>query len=119
MSDSIDFKSETLAVLEEYKAREVKCMDIRAVTDMTDYMIVCSATSSRHAKTLAEQTKRKFKAVLPATPYAEGEDFGEWIVIDLHDVIVHIMIPEVRSHYQLEALWQELIAAESETPEQQ
>lgn len=104
-----EIKLITIDVLEEFKAREINCMDIHTVTNMTDYMIICSATSSQHAKTLADQMKRKFKTLMPSTPYAEGEDSGEWIVIDLLDVIVHIMLPNTREYYQLEHLWQEIL----------
>ena len=114
MLDANTTKQIAIETLESFKARDILCLDVHPVTDVTDYLIVCSATSSRHAKTLAEQVKRTFKALLPHTPYAEGEDYGEWVVVDLHDVIVHIMLDEVRSRYALEALWQDLLDQNSD-----
>lgn len=115
MIDPTTLKQKAIATLEDFKARDICCLDITSVTDLTDHLIVCSATSSRHAKTLSEQIKRTFKAILPHTPYAEGEAYGEWIVVDLHDVIVHIMLEDVRERYQLEQLWQTLLDESANT----
>lgn len=94
-----------LASLEDSKAKNVETLDVRALTDVTDYMIVCSGTSNRHTRAIAENlvVKSKAEGVMPLA--VEGKDTGEWILVDLIDVVVHIMLPQTREFYSLEKLW--------------
>jgi len=91
--------------LEAIKARDVVVLDTRKLTSMFDYMIVASADSTRQTKALArnveDQVKRNGGQVLGI----EGEQTGEWVLVDLGSVIVHIMQPAVRDYYKLEQLW--------------
>lgn len=102
---SEQLKQMVLAVLDDYKALDVVDIDVRTLTSITDTMIICSGTSKRHLKTLAEQIVKhaKDKGVEPLG--VEGEDTAEWILVDLADVVVHIMQPPVREFYSLEKLW--------------
>ena len=92
-------------VLDDHKAFQITELDVTELTDITDRMIICSATSKRHASTMADKviTQSKQQGVRPLG--VEGEDQAEWILIDLQDVIVHIMLPEMREFYSLEKLW--------------
>ena len=91
--------------LDDNKALEITELDVSSLTDVTDRMIICSATSTRHAKALADKIVRQSKECGVRPLGVEGEDQAEWILIDLYDVIVHIMLPEMRDFYSLEKLW--------------
>lgn len=91
--------------LDEIKAREVAVLDVRKLTSMADYLLICCGTSSRHCKSIAQHVIEQAK-VAGWTPLGvEGEREGDWILVDLGDVIVHVMLREARDYYQLEKLW--------------
>lgn len=91
--------------LENNKARQVVSLDVRGLSNVADFMIVATATSSRHAKSLADKVWEAAKAAGNVPIGMEGEVAGEWVLLDLGEVIVHVMLEEVRAHYQLEKLW--------------
>ena len=93
------------AAMEEIKARDVTEIDVRGKTSVTDYMVVASGTSTRHVKSIADEVVRfaKKTGVMPLG--VEGEREAEWVLVDLGDVIVHVMLPRVREYYALERLW--------------
>ncbi len=98
-------KQAVVSALEDIKARDIVVLDVGRMTSLFDCMVIASADSSRQAKALANNVQEKLKA-LGATVYGvEGEQAGEWVLIDLGDVVVHIMIPAVREYYNLEQLW--------------
>ena len=91
--------------LEELKAKDAVEIDVRGKSSVTDYMVVVSGTSTRHVKSIANEVV-KFAKKLDVMPLGvEGEREAEWVLVDLGDVIVHVMLPRVREFYALERLW--------------
>lgn len=95
----------SLAALEELKAKDTLLLDVRPLTSMADAMIIASGTSSRHVKSLADNVVEKIKQAGLRPLGMEGEREGEWVLVDLAGVIVHIMQPTTRAFYDLERLW--------------
>ncbi|MBW3550033.1 MAG: ribosome silencing factor [Proteobacteria bacterium] len=89
----------------ELKAKDVVEIDVRGKSSVTDYMVVVSGTSTRHVKSIADEVI-KFAKNLDVMPLGvEGEREAEWVLVDLGDVVVHVMLPRVREFYALERLW--------------
>lgn len=95
-----------VAALDDGKARDVRVIDVREKTSVTDYMVIASGTSERHVKSLAEQVVEKAKESEVQPLGVEGQAAGEWVLVDLGDTILHVMKPQVREFYQLEKFWQ-------------
>ena len=91
--------------LEEVKAKDIVTIDVRGKTSITDFMIIASGGSARQVKALAENVIEKAKENGVRPVGQEGLDGGEWALIDLNDVVVHVMQVETREHYDLERLW--------------
>ena len=94
-----------ISTLGDGKGRDITVVDVRGKTSMTDYMVVASGTSERHVKSLAGHVAEEAKKNATMPLGIEGEDVGEWVLVDLGDVIVHVMKPQIRDFYQLEKLW--------------
>jgi len=95
-----------LAALEDMKAVDVRVLDVRGISDVTDYMVVASGTSDRHLRSIADRVVQMAKASGKRPLGLEGEQQGEWVLVDLPDVMVHLMLPRTREFYQLEQLWE-------------
>jgi ribosome-associated protein len=95
----------TVAALEEIKARDIEVLDVSKMTTLCDRMIIASGDSTRQTKAIANNVAEKVKAGGGTVYGVEGEQAGEWILVDLGDVLVHVMQSAVRSHYNLEELW--------------
>ena len=91
--------------LDDIKAQDVTTLDVRKMTTVTDYMIVASGTSNRHVQALVENVAEKAKEAGHKPIGVEGEEGGEWVLLDLQDALVHVMLPKVREFYNLEKLW--------------
>jgi ribosome-associated protein len=87
------------------KARDVAVIDVRGKTSITDIMIIASGTSGRHVKSTAEAVAFQSKQAGEPPLGAEGLEDGEWALVDLNGVVLHVMLPKVRDFYQLERLW--------------
>jgi ribosome-associated protein len=91
--------------LEEMKAIDIVKLDVKNLTSVTDFMIVASGTSNRHVKALTDAVAEKARLAGHRPAGVEGEQGSEWILLDLHDALVHVMLPRVREFYNLEKLW--------------
>lgn len=94
-----------IAALEEVKARDIVKLDVRKLTTVTDYMVVASGTSNRHVKALADAVAEKSTNAGHKPIGIEGTQGSEWVLLDLQDTLVHVMLPRVREFYNLEKLW--------------
>ena len=94
-----------VAALEDIKALDIIKLDVRNMTTVTDWMIVASGTSSRHVQALIDNVSDCAKAAGHRPIGVEGESGGEWVLLDLQDALVHVMLPKVRDFYNLEKLW--------------
>jgi ribosome-associated protein len=93
------------AALEDMKAVDITVLDVRKVSSITDYMLVASGTSDRHVRSVTDAVVEKAREHGVRALGVEGETHAQWALVDLGDVIVHVMRPEVRAFYQLEKLW--------------
>lgn len=93
------------AALDDMKAVNVKVLDVRGLTDIADTMVIASGTSDRHVRSIAENVARKAKEAGYRPLGTEGARDGEWVLVDLMDILVHVMLPRVREFYGLERLW--------------
>lgn len=93
------------AAIDELKGQDVVELDVRKLTDVTDYLLVVSGRSARQVKAIAENVIEKAKAAGVRPLGVEGLEDGEWVLVDLCDVVVHVMQPETRTYYELEKLW--------------
>jgi len=98
-------KQVALDALDGLKGTDIVAFDVRDMTSVTDYMIVASGTSDRHVKSLAGAVVQACKQAGVAPLGVEGEREGEWVLVDLGDVVVHVMQPRTREFYALEKLW--------------
>ena len=98
-------KQAVVTALEDAKGRDIRELDVRPLTDITDWMILVSGTSSRHVLALADSVRTQVKRhdIVPLS--SEGESTGDWVLLDYGDVVVHVMLPDARSFYDLEGLW--------------
>jgi ribosome-associated protein len=94
-----------VTALEDSKGIEVLTIDIRPLTTIADYMVICTGRSTRHVKALADSVAAKAKEHKATFVHIEGERDSEWILVDLGDVIVHVMLATTRTFYSLEDLW--------------
>jgi len=94
-----------MAALDDRKAVNVKVLDVRGLTDIADTMVVASGNSDRHVRSIADNVVRKAKEAGFRPLGTEGARDGEWVLVDLTDILVHVMLPRVREFYGLERLW--------------
>jgi len=92
--------------LADMKAVDARVLDVRGLTDISDYMVIASGTSDRHVRSIADNVLRMAKAAGVRPFGVEGAKDGEWVLVDLPDVMVHVMLPRVREFYGLEQLWE-------------
>jgi ribosome-associated protein len=105
--ESEQFTQFVVAALDDLKAVNTVTLDVSALTDVMDYMVITSGTSNRHVKSLASHASAEAKKQGIAPIGMEGDDAGEWVLVDFGDVVVHVMLPATRDFYDLERLWTE------------
>ena len=93
------------AAVEDLKAKDTVEIDVRGKTSVTDYLVITSGTSTRHVKSIADEVVKSAKKLDVQPLGVEGEREAEWVLVDLGDVVVHVMLPRVREFYGLERLW--------------
>ena len=91
--------------LDDMKAVDIVSLSVSDITSITDYMLIASGTSDRHVKSIADRVIAKADEAGLEVLGIEGQDYGEWVLVDLGDVVVHIMQPRTRDFYKLENLW--------------
>jgi len=94
------------AALSDMKAVDVRVLDVRGMSDVADFMVIASGTSDRHLRSIADRVVQMAKTSGQRPLGVEGEQQGEWVLVDLPDVMVHVMLPRTREFYQLEHLWE-------------
>ncbi len=100
-----ELKQTALQALDDLKGIDISVFDVRSMTSVTDVMIIATGTSDRHVKSLADAVVMACKHAGVQPLGVEGEREGEWVLVDLGDVVVHVMQPRVREFYALEKLW--------------
>lgn len=98
-------KKLVISALEDIKAHDIQAIDVRKVTSIFDWIIVASADSARQTKALARHVRDRLRESGSTIVGTEGEDTGDWILVDAGDVVAHVMQPAVREYYNLEELW--------------
>jgi ribosome-associated protein len=92
--------------LEDMKAEDIKVIDVREKTGVTDYMVIATGRSNRHVKAIAETAMLDIKKATGESYLSEGEEAGEWVLVDFFDLVLHVMQPETREFYSLEKIWE-------------
>jgi ribosome-associated protein len=98
-------KTVVIDALADMKALDVKVLDVRGLTDIADFMVIASGTSDRHVRSVAQRVVEKAKETGFRPHGVEGQQDADWVLIDLNEMIVHVMLPRVREFYGLEKLW--------------
>ena len=103
-NSSLDF---LLKILDDMQASDIKVIDVRNQTSITDYMIITTARATRHVKAVGEKLMEEMKKAGTPAMNSSGFETGDWVLIDFGDYIVHVMTSESRQFYNLEGLWEE------------
>lgn len=103
---SSELAESVLEALDDMKANAIKALDVRHLTSVTDFMIIASGRSDRHVRAVADTVLERCKEIGCRPLGIEGQNSGDWVLLDLGDVVVHVMLPKVRDFYNLEKLWE-------------
>jgi ribosome-associated protein len=100
-----EMQQRIISSLEDTKAQEITVLDVQGKSDMTDFMVIATGNSTRHVKSIAANLIKDMKDVDQQPLGCEGEENGEWVLVDLENIVVHVMQRDVRDFYNLEKLW--------------
>ncbi|MCX7628041.1 MAG: ribosome silencing factor [Methylophilaceae bacterium] len=100
-----EMKQAVVEALEDVKAIDIRVLDVSQLTSVTSCMIIATGSSNRHTRALADNVQKKLKERGVRIHGVEGAQEGEWVLVDLGDIVVHIMLPSARDYYNLEQLW--------------
>lgn len=103
-----------IEAMEDLKAVDIRELDVTGVANFTDHMLFASGTSNRHVKSIAQAVVDAAKEAGHPPLGIEGEELGEWVLVDLGDVVVHVMLPETRAFYDIERLWQDQLGLDAD-----
>jgi len=103
--DSLELARKAAQIALDYRANDVVLLDLRGVTDMTDFFIVASGTSDTHVRSVGEHLAEEMKKIGSPVYHMEGTTKGRWVLLDFVDFVVHVFHPTLRDFYQLERLW--------------
>jgi len=106
MLNTVQLRDLVISALEDLKAIDIQQIDVSGQNPLTDLFVIASGNSSRHVKSMAEKLVMKAKLAGCPPLGVEGERQAEWVLVDLNDVIVHLMLPQTRAFYNLEKLWE-------------
>ena len=107
-----------VSALEEIKGKDIEVINTSKLTSLFDRMVIATGDSNRQVRSLANNVQEKVKEASGEVLTTEGEDSGEWVLVDLGDIVVHVMQPTVRQYYNLEELWQATPAQRKKAAEQ-
>ena len=110
-----ELRDHIVAALEDMKGVNIVTLDVAALTPMTDYMVMVTGTSNRHVKALVDTANESAKAIGVQPLGIEGRESFDWVLVDLADVIVHVMNEEARGFYELERLWSDLETSDDDS----
>jgi ribosome-associated protein len=105
LASTLSIEKHVISALEDIKAFDIVSLDVKKLTSISDFMIIASASSTRQTKALARNIKDKMNSFGVEVIGIEGETEGDWVLVDLGDIIVHIMTPTTRAYFNLEELW--------------
>jgi ribosome-associated protein len=105
LASTLSIKKHVISALEDIKAFDIVSLDVKKLTSISDFMIIASASSTRQTKALARNIKDKMSTFGVEVIGVEGETEGDWVLVDLGDIIIHIMTPTTRAYFNLEELW--------------
>ena len=105
MTEEIPLRQLIVDALEELKALDIRIVDVRGQTSVTDWLVITSGTSNRHVKSLADHVSQEMKFKYRVALGSEGADAAEWVLVDFDSVVLHVMQPPIREFYDLERLW--------------
>ena len=116
VQNAAELKDLVLAAIDDRKGVDAAVMEVSSLTEVTDYMVMVSGTSSRHVKAIVDNVLEAAKEHGVPVLGVEGRDRNDWVLVDLADVVLHVMRPETRSFYDLERLWEALEPTSAKTP---
>lgn len=115
--NSEQLKDLIVEALDDAKGTDIVTLDVTELTDITDYMVIVTGTSNRHVRSLTEHVVDACRAEGERPLGVEGQEAGDWVLVDMTDVVVHVMLVDARELYDLERLWSDLGPVSSEEPE--